>query len=368
MPFEPGNPALFVEHGLAAFSFPQGDPADLLPPKRRPLLISMRQHRDDLRNLVGPSRERKDDELLPKKHRLEVELMRLTAPLGEGGFGLGEDDTPVADVRKKIADVSSEMTKLTELIEVRTARAHAAARLVKHLEDWLQSGHPSGTVVAVVADVDLRDCKRRGENDIAAVERLRHRLRELAADAHRVESAPWPAALAKARVREEIHAIARRGQPDVAPAVEAGAGIAWPKILQRMEVRAFAVADGAHVHGLAHEEVVDGTALLMWAHADQIIRKVELEIDALADDANALAPEARARRLSEIAADRLVVERQECELIRRLQADGTQVEYREDADPRALLAIELVVADFAADSELHGMAARAVQTIGVAAP
>ncbi len=48
-----------------------------------------------------------------------------------------------------------------------------------------------------------------------AVERYRHRLRELAADLHRVRSSPWPSSLAKAAAKELIDRVADAGMPNL---------------------------------------------------------------------------------------------------------------------------------------------------------
>lgn len=89
-------------------------------------------------------------------------------------------------------------------------------------------------------------------------------------------------------------------------------------------------------------EVIDTMALFAWFHRDALVARLEAEIDTLADDAAALSSQEREQRLAEIAADRLIAERAECALLSRMQADGPPIEHRVEADPRAVLAVELV--------------------------
>ena len=56
-------------------------------------------------------------------------------------------------------------------------------------------------------------------------------------------------------------------------------------------------------------------------------------------------------------------DRAECALIAKLQADGLPVEHRPDADPRAVLGIELMVAKVPAIMAPFGEAARAMRHV-----
>jgi hypothetical protein len=55
----------------------------------------------------------------------------------------------------------------------------------------------------------------KGETVIDAIARLRLRVRELLADAHRIKSAPYPSAHAKARASQQVEELAQRGAVSV---------------------------------------------------------------------------------------------------------------------------------------------------------
>ncbi|WP_439361238.1 hypothetical protein [Bradyrhizobium sp. DASA03007] len=85
-------------------------------------------------------------------------------------------------------------------------------------------------------------------------------------------------------------------------------------------------------------------SLLAWLHQDALVAALDREIDATADDANALDADQRRQAKAEILADRLAVEREESELSWRQAADGGPILHRPDLDPQALLGVKLVPA------------------------
>jgi hypothetical protein len=88
----------------------------------------------------------------------------------------------------------------------------------------------------------------------------------------------------------------------------------------------FAVVNGSHA-----------PALLAWLFQNQLIEKLEQEIDELADDDNALTDEQRTQREAALAAELLAAERREEALIVMAEAGGTQIMRRPYPDPRAVL-------------------------------
>ena len=102
---------------------------------------------------------------------------------------------------------------------------NAAAQTLSAVERWLSDGRPRGTVVE---DFDgppptLRD----GESVIDAIERLRHRGRELRADIHRIRSSCFPSSHCKEKAKKQILAPAARGAPVVAHLIEHDGDITW---------------------------------------------------------------------------------------------------------------------------------------------
>ena len=91
-------------------------------------------------------------------------------------------------------------------------------------------------------------------------------------------------------------------------------------------------------------ETPDAVALVEWLLRDQVIAKLNAEIDSEADDAASLSHEARQRRESEVQSDLLDIERQESALVWSAMSQSLPIEHRADCDPRAVLGIALVVA------------------------
>ena len=136
--------------------------------------------------------------------------------------------------------------------------------------------------------------------------------------------------MAKERARAEIEALAERGQPSVFPLIESrDEPIYWSE-------RAFT---DALIGGRVITAAGDPPALplLFWLHRDAIIAKVEAQIDAVADDPNALTAQQRAEQIGEIDRDRLAVHVHEEYWVTVAIDDGVNVIRRADADPRALL-------------------------------
>src|SRR5262249_46406491 len=158
----------------------------------------------------------------------------------------------------------------------------------------------------------------------SAVERYRHRLRELSADLHRTRSSPWPSGVAKAAARVQINALADAAAPDVDRCIEHGLPISFATTALTAMVR------GTDKPGIASTETVDVLGLLYWVMRDQIIAKIEREIDAAADDKAALSPEDRERLEAQIMADTLIIERAECSVIWHAEARGDVIDFRRD--------------------------------------
>jgi len=116
----------------------------------------------------------------------------------------------------------------------------------------------------------LRDPPKlaKGEASIIdANENRRRRVRELKADLHRLESAPYPSADAKRRLREQIAALAQRGA-QVSLLIEHAEGeIVWAtRSLQSQVLNSERAA-------VAFAETPDTLTTLVWAIKDKIIIK-----------------------------------------------------------------------------------------------
>ncbi len=91
-------------------------------------------------------------------------------------------------------------------------------------------------------------------------------------------------------------------------------------------------------------------ALLAWLAKDELIERLEGEVDERSDDEHALSDEDRAARLAAIEAECLAVGRDEEHFIEAAAREGFSVQRRPDADPRAVLALS---GDLPAPREHH---------------
>lgn len=307
------------------------DVADRLPAKARRRLIALRDQRDDAQGAYSTATA-KLREQTDLKNDAERRLKFLKQPTSF--VGRVEEESPAArELNAQIAACKAEIERLREVVEVRAARATQIGSLVRNLEKFVGEIADNARVIAGPA---LAARPAKGEDIVAAIERRRARLRELTADAHRVKSAPLPSADAKRLAREQIDKIAARGQVNVSPLIEAGHPFRLPQAFASIVTEGSA---GKAVGTLWH---IDVEGVLAWMLRDLMLTKIEAEIEACADDANALSTEARAAKFAEIARDRHLVECDEENLIQTAERKGLAVMRRPDADPRAVLGIEVL--------------------------
>jgi hypothetical protein len=95
---------------------------------------------------------------------------------------------------------------------------------------------------------------------------------------------------------------------------------------------------------IAFAEVPDAVALLTWLPKDALIKRLDAEIDAEADDGAALSHEVRQRQEAEVLDDLLDVERNESALVREAQSQGLPAEHRNDCSPLAILGCRPITA------------------------
>ncbi len=243
-----------------------------------------------------------------------------------------EDDDPLVVAQlEALADAKANIERLDPIVEVRSHQYHQLGRLQSSVEGYLTEGL-RGVGDAIKLHKGPDPSPHKGESLVDAVERCRRRLRELDADRHRIASAPWHSAAAKLRARAEIEKLAERGRPSVLPVIESQDGaISW--------------AGRAFTDFVVGSRLLTATGdpsalpLLFWLHRDTLIERIEAEIDALADDANALTAEQRAEQIKEIDRDQLAVQHEEEHWIGKAVDDGANLLRRPDADPRAVLGL-----------------------------
>jgi hypothetical protein len=110
------------------------------------------------------------------------------------------------------------------------------------------------------------------------------------------------------------------------------------------EVGMFLLATPASPAVVGFVTLIDTAALMAWLHRDALLKRVDAEITAEADDTVALSPAKRQKQGAEVMGDLLAAERDEAALVWRAQGDGLPVEHRADASPLAVLGVKLVAA------------------------
>jgi hypothetical protein len=330
-------PASFLVHDF-------GDPVDLLPSEgTKARLLALRQRATDARALYLPLSDELR-ELRTEKQRADARLAQLRLRRGDGGSELGDDDRQVIDVRQTIERLQGEIARLSALEQHRSAVMHNIGTLLRSCEEWLRRGRPGGTVLVEAVPIMPGDVLKRGERLPDAVERLRHRLREIDADRRRIESATVPRNDAKMRLREQIERAERA--LDVSALVEHPDGeIRWPTITVQFPLVAM-TENGQRIIGTAQGEMVDFRGL----YCDLVLKlkllsnDLDQKVDDEADDASALSQHDRSVKLAEVERDKLMTERQLASLIWASQARGEPTDHAPNASPLAVLGVELRVA------------------------
>jgi hypothetical protein len=136
-------------------------------------------------------------------------------------------------------------------------------------------------------------------------------------------------------MRKQIAALAERGAPNVSGLIEHSSGEVIFTDVQRQTL-----ARGEHFASVAWSEP-DALAFTVWLHQSAIVKALEVEIDAEADNPSALDDKARASQIETINRDLAAVEAEESALVWAALDQGVVVEHRPDVSPAALLGISV---------------------------
>jgi hypothetical protein len=326
MPAKPSGNVVEVADVLARRrAGTRADVLDLLPPLAAERLSNLRTAGEEARAAVRIH----SDKLADLRDRRRDAERRLAYVRNYPGTRLREDDPQVISLKTEIAETAAKIPQTDALMRERSERAGAISTLGHRVEAWL-SGLPSDTVLS---DVEVLEPKLgKGETAIDAIERCRRRVRELAADRRAVMAAPVPSAEAKRRVRDEVDRIAAAGEIDVSGSIEGGDVLRWPTSTHHVPIT------GAGVGSLVQ---VDTPAVMAWLFRDQLIARLEAEVDLVADDQHALDDATRAAKLAEIELDLLATQREECALIEAAARTGLTIPHRSDVAVEALLGVRV---------------------------
>jgi hypothetical protein len=218
----------------------------------------------------------------------------------------------------------------------------AIARAQKNLEQKNRVGEPLGNLVYRLRGWLERLPKDRPIEPYSgavklpkgssqkALDDIRVQIAEVAADLHRVTSAPLPSADAKKLVRGIVDELATMGAPNVSNLLDGIPQISWP------------IETPAHSRPVIGGHVVLGNEnrgmlnFLAWLFPEQLAKRLQDEVELIADDSEALSPAERRVKEADLREQLLEMERIEEAII---EAIGPSCPRRPVADPRAVLGL-----------------------------
>jgi hypothetical protein len=243
--------------------------------------------------------------------------------------------------RTKLGLVDAELARLAIVMrdqqEIATARRELASNLSEFVarlpRGTIAEAFSGGLVAAFKSTVTSVDAGSAAET----IEQKRRRIRELTSDLDATRVAPMPSREAKQKMRDQVAALAERGEANVYGLISSGGAIEWPLATSRSAIY------GEKENFLAVSTFPDALAIWAWTLPDSLIARLDRAIDEGTDDSTALTVEERARRIAEIEADILANSREEEALIEKIESSGVPVRRRPDADPRAVLGLASTV-------------------------
>jgi len=203
------------------------------------------------------------------------------------------------------------------------------------VESYLRDGVPGGCILQDVEPPEPKLAK--GQGVLEAITDVRQRGVKLRKRLSEIERAPYPSSVAKARAREWVEALAQGGRIDVSPLIRRKDGeLALP-----VEYARVLVTNSERAPSAGTVSVPD-PALLAWLHGADLVRKLEAEIDAAADDKAALSAAQPAEAIADVERELLTLERIEASLVWRALEQRLPVRHGRECHPLAVLSAELV--------------------------
>jgi hypothetical protein len=292
--FEPGQPT-----GPHTLYLPDDEPIAGLPPTVTEKVLRIREIAETRHRAIPETIERQA--INQAKGDAQRRLDRLLNHPHDGGFGLD----PVTDMRvimqrRVLADATVAAERLDARYQIARQEFQVAARTRSAIDVCLRNRRHGTAFTEYLAEPKLL----KNEDILGAVSRLERRARELRADLHRCESAPYPLNHARARLVELIERLAQA--PNVSALIEHEHGeIWWPTRSVQSQVMNVNADAGRPI---AFTEVPDALAVLLWAMKDTLIKQCETLLAEEADDGAALSIAERQTQAAQIAGDLLAVE------------------------------------------------------------
>jgi hypothetical protein len=235
-------------------------------------------------------------------------------------FG-GEDHPSVVAHRKKREKLSADLSRLQRIYDERSQRWREVSEPLSEFERYFADHRATVFKRAEATPVPKLE---KGESFVDGVARVRKLIESNKAEEQLVANANLPAAVAIEKMTAQVRAKAESCRPNV---------------LQLLEGRERFSFRRAYHEPTLRQQPIDAEGLICWLFADQLIAALTAEIRENADEGSALDDATIAKKLQQIRAQRLSLERQEEALIELAHAQGVAIARRRDADPRAVFGL-----------------------------
>ena len=255
----------------------------VLPPGGKDRLQKFRLYVADLRAVVPDFSERQ--ELATHKIACQQRLDKLTGHPHNSGHGLALDDVRVVAAEKELASAVEAHRAIEERYQQRSAAYQAAGQTLAGIERWLRDWVDRSSN-AVLEDYDGPPAPLPKNGDLlGALARALQANDELADAFKRIQASCWPSDHAKQKMRAAVEQLAQRAGESIATSITSmikfDSDMQWP--LERVRVDVLNTEKPA----VGFCQVPD-LALFAWVDQQALIKRLDAEIDRMADDQNAL--------------------------------------------------------------------------------
>jgi hypothetical protein len=277
-------------------------PEDKLPAASAAKLRRLMSERDDLFTLLRASSDVRFS-LWTDRRGVAAAIARYK----QTPRPISDDDPRVAGLLIRGGEIESELARVQETHEARSAAVQALGHLLDNVLLPYLDRQPAGRQLP--AYQGLVPALRKGKAAAERLDEVRAEIAGIEAEAERALSAPRPSAEAKQVAAGIVARLAAEGAPDVRRLLVGGDEIAWPANLESLtSIRSMSET-------VSRLRMFDGLKFVAWLIPDVLIAALDREIAAKADDRNALTVQQRDAKVADLDARRLLLEREEEALI-----------------------------------------------------
>jgi hypothetical protein len=319
MAFEPGpvdaGPALSINYTTtSALTLLVG------APRGSERLIEVKHAARDAHTRLVPHAE--VQEAVTEMHERKNRLLRLTGRRTEGNFELPQHDPRAIEAERLLGEAEAEVARLQRLDAERSPAYTVASRLAARAEQEIRD-KPPGATWQDTDEVALP------KGDLSEhIQRQRAAITAKKGEIERIARTVVTREYAKRHVREQLDTLAR--PPDLT-GLKHGRVAVLP--VEQLRVQMYNASGGA----VGFTSANDGAGLLAWLFRDQLLQRIDSEVDAMIGAKEGMTPEQREKVIARLGVELMDLERLDAEMT---WAQG--LAHREDIAIPALLGISLV--------------------------